>query len=161
MWSLQAFGTNKAGVVSRGFFETAKPALKKTTSDGGAAPMAEDSVAAPAQDLNDKGEVVTSAAVRVLRSVRGTCDALPQTDRVFGCDRRAGSRRSRVRCAASSAAVEAGAARRRRCVPGCGGSSRSAPTRSARGGCSMRSAAARYAPRWKNESFCVWLTILC
>jgi len=63
---LQAFGTNKAGVVSRGFFETAKPALKKTTSDGGAAPMAEDSAAAPAQDLNDKGEVVTSAAVRVL-----------------------------------------------------------------------------------------------
>ena len=82
---LQAFGTNKAGVVSRGFFETAKPALKKTTSDGGAAPMAEDSAAAPAQDLNDKGEVVTSAAVRVLCSVRGSCDALPQTDTVFGC----------------------------------------------------------------------------
>ena len=64
----QAFGTNKAGVVSRGFFETAKPAPKKTTSDGGAAPMAENSAAAPAQDLNDKGEVVTSAAVRVHRA---------------------------------------------------------------------------------------------
>ena len=160
---LQAFGTNKAGVVSRGFFETAKPALKKTTSDGGAAPMAEDSVAAPAQDLNDKGEVVTSAAVRVLRSVRGSCDALPQTDRVLGCGvtqeggftpfagALRGQQRGRGGGSSAAAAVRAGLRRQQSLGPN---PQRAGGLLDALGGSTVR-------PNDVAHEFCVGLAIMC